>query len=274
MTHGLWLVRWARRSHSLCVGLQRTPQMIQVCPQGLVKPAWFSQAGPKADMPGSFWTSFVPEQGGESCYCKGKRSGWDADHKAEPSFPAHPTPQSHQTRSEPQERGLRSKHEVSRIRDQGTAYIEGTVPFTLHTRCHLILTILEGGTAILQTLQIWKLSHREVKQLPQRHTVRRRAQIPTERVKLLTTGLHGLNSTGSDALTWDNMPWSSQEPRDVKWSRTWGRPGNRDFSGPLTRMVELMGWARRCCPPGHTRHAQGPAGRGSALERWVMGSSS
>ena len=65
------------------------------------------------------------------------------------------------------------------------------------------------------------------------------------------------------------MPWSSQDPRDVKWSRTWGRPGNRDFSGPLTRTVELMGWARRCCPPGHT---QGPAGCGSALERWVLGS--
>lgn len=117
------------------------------------------------------------------------------DHKAEPSFPAHPTPQSSQTRPEPQERDLRSKHEVAGIRDQGAAYIEGTVPFTLHTRCHLILTILEGGTAMIQTLQIWKLSHREGKQLPQRHTVRGRAQIPTDSVKLLSTEPHGLLTT-------------------------------------------------------------------------------
>lgn len=193
------------------------------------------------------------------------------------SPPSLPTPPPSPARSEPQERGLRSKQEVARIRDQGAAYIEGTVPFTLHTRCHLILTILEGGTAIIQTLQIRKLSHREGKQLPQRHTARGRAQIPTESVKLLTTEPHGL-------LT----PWPQLHRQQCCYMRQHAPvlPGTQRYEaeqdlgeaweqGPqwaLDQESGADGVSQRCCSLGHTRHTQGPTGPGSALERQVLGS--
>lgn len=64
-------------------------------------------------------------------------------------------------------------------------------------------------------------------------------------VKLLTTEPHGLGSTGNDALgaqvTGDNLPPSSQKPRDMKKSRILERPWSRDCSGPLIRRVELTG---------------------------------
>ena len=73
-------------------------------------------------------------------------------------------------------------------------YMSGAFTITiLQILIDLILEQFYNEDTVNNTLlQMRKLSHREGKQLPQRHTVRGRAQIPTESVKLLTTEPHGL----------------------------------------------------------------------------------